>query len=398
VLVIAIAAAVVLSAVFLGGLTGGASSGTSPQATGPTFSSARGVADQFAAEHGTWALFDAVGVALPNASFFPYNGSTGNASCIPVTLVGTVPANITIPAFRGNLESGEAPVWLFGYTEPGVGGELAVFEVGDQILLAIELPASCESGLSSFHGITTPIIDSPAAVAAAVAAGGANFLRAHPTGVSLLMEVFGGFTLSNGSINAPLWDVMWTTCSNVPFGSGSPTSGYQFSAVVNATTGSVVPSSVENTTCGSSSPPSSGIGGAISLGPASLEIGPGTGGTIASQGCNSGDYCYTLTITSASENITPADFELTVQNFSDGAPITTTAGFAIVNAEGSVLVYSVGATETQWTPAAGNSQTLLAAGMVIDVDIGPSHSASDNWGLDLTGEGPFANSVYGISL
>jgi hypothetical protein len=397
--VIAIAAALVLSAVFLGAPGGGTSSGTSPHDTGPTFSSARTVADLFAAAHGGGSLFDAVGVALANASFLPYNGSTGNVSCIPVTLVGTVPANITIPAFRGNLESGQAPVWLFAYFDTE-GGELAVFEVGGQIPLAIELPASCTSGLDEFHGISTSVIDSPAAVAAAAAAGGTNFLRAHPTGVSLVMDLIGGITFSNESTLEPLWDIMWSTCPNVPFGSVSSTSGYEFTAVVNATTGSIVPSGVLNTTCGSSlPPPSTGIAGAISFGSAGLEVGPGSGGTIASQGCNSGDYCYTLPITSASENITPADFELSVENFSDGTPITTTVGFAIVNPEGTVLVYSVGAEETQWTSsAAGNSQTLLTAGMVIYVDIGSSHPTSDNYGLLLTGEGPFADSAYGISL
>jgi hypothetical protein len=399
VLVIAIVAAVVLSAVFLGGLIGGASSGTSPLTTGPAFSSARNVADQFAAAHGSWSLFEALGIALFNASFFSYNGSTGNASCIPVTLTGTVPANITLPAFRGDLESGQAPVWVFGYLEPGVGAELAVFEVGSQILLAIEVPGSCDLSLAQYPGITTPIIDSPAAVAAAAAAGGASFLRAHSAGVSLEMVLIGGIGFTNSSVFAPMWDVTWTTCSNVAFGSGLMTSGYEFSAGVNATTGTLVPSSIENTTCGSSiPPPTSGIGGAISLGIPNLEIGPGSGGTIASQGCNSGDYCYTLPIDAASENITPADFEMSVQNFSNGTPIMTAAGFAIVNAAGTVLVYSVGAVETQWTPAAGNSQTLLTAGMVIDVDLGLSYSPSDNWGVVLTGEGPFANSSLGMGL
>ena len=398
VLVVAIAAAVVLSAVFLGGLTGSGSGGTTPTGTGPTFSLARGVADQFAAAHGGGTLFDAVGLDLYNASYLPYNGSTGNASCVPVTLVGTVPANITIPAFRGNLESGEAPVWLFGFVTPT--GELAVFEVAGQITLAVEVPSSCITGFSQFHGFSTTVVDSPVAVAAAAAAGGASFLRAHPTGVSLLMDLVGGFSLENGSLVAPLWEVSWSTCSSFPFSTGGPSSGYEFSAIVNATTGSVGPSGVENTTCGSTiTTPTEGIAGAISLGFGSLEVGPGTDGTIASQGCDSGDYCYMLPITSATENVTPADFDLSVVNFSDESPVTTTAGFAIVNSTGTVLVYSVGADETQWTPtAAGNPQTLLSAGMEIYVDVGPSHPTGADWGLDLTGEGPFANSGLGISL
>lgn len=397
--VIAVVVVVFLSAVFLGVFSGGASSGTGAVATGPTFSSARAVADRFAAAHGNWSLIEAVGVALANASFLPYNGSTENASCIPVTLVGTTPANVTIPAFRGNLESGEAPVWLFAYIEPGVGGELALFEVGGEISLAVELPASCSAVLSEFHGISTPVIDSSVAVAAAAAAGGASFLRAHPTGVSLLMELIGAFTSANETTSAPLWEVSWSTCSNGLFGSGSMTSGFRFSAAMYATNGSVLPFSAVNSTCGASvSPPSSGISSAISFGPADLEVGPGTNGTIASQGCNSGDFCYAVPIDVAAESITPGDFELTVENFSDGSPFTA-AGFAIVNVEGTVLVYSIGAMETQWTSTtAGNSQTLLAAGMDVFVDVGPSTPALENLGLLLTGEGPFVNSGLEITL
>ena len=398
VLAIAVAAAVVLSAVFLGGLSGGASGGPSVQSTGPTFSSARVAADQFAAAHGNWSLIDAIGLALYNTSFLPYNGSTGNATCIPVTLAGIVPTNLTLPAFRGDLESGQAPVWLFDYTEPGVGGELAVVEVGGQIPLAIELPPTCTTGPVHYHGVPSPVIDSPAAVAAAAAAGGASFLRAHPTGVSLLMELVAGFSYGNNSSLVSQWGIIWTTCS-LAFNSELSTSGYQFSADVNATTGAIVPGSADNTTCGSSvRTPTSGIGGAIAFGAPSLIVGPGTGGTIFSQGCNSGDYCYVEPIVSVSQNLTPADFELAVQNFSNGSTITTIAGFAIVNAAGTVLVYSTGDLETQWSPEAASPQSLLVAGMSIYVDTGPTHPTANNLGLVLTGEGPFADSIMGVSL
>ena len=399
--VVALAAALVLSAVFLGIFGGGTSSGSPSNGNGSTFSSARGVADEFAAAHGSWVLIDGVGVALPNASYFPYTGSGGNASCIPITLAGTVPINLTLPAFHGDLASGAAPVWLFAYLSvpPETGGELAVFEIGDRVALAVELPAGCIEGISLIHGISPSVIDSSTAVAAAAAAGGAKFLQAHPTGVSLEMEIIGGFSAGNGSLLTPSWEVIWSTCSNTLFGTGGETSGYQFFAAVNATTASVLPGSIENTTCSTGvPPPPTGIAGAISFGTPSLIVGPGSGGTIASQGCNSGDYCYIAPITAASDNLTPSDFELAVQNFSDGSTITTILGFAIVSVTGTVLVYSTGDIESLWSPGAGNAQTLLGAGMAIYVDTGPTHPTASNLGLVLTGEGPFADSIFGITL
>lgn len=398
VLIIAVAAIVLISAVFVAGFGRGSTGGSSPSATGSTFSAARSVADRFAAAHGQWTLIEGIGVALANASYLPYNGTAINATCAPTTLAGTVPTNLSLPAFHGSLTSGEAPIWLFAYTVLGVGGELAIFELGGQVALAVELPTSCDTGLKAFQGITTPIVDSSTAVAAAAAAGGAAFLRAHPVGVSLTMDVIGGFASDNVSVFAPEWVVSWTTCSNSIFSSNVSTSGYQFFAAVNATTGSVVPGSVSNSTCGVSvAPPPEGIGGAITLGPPSLTVGPGTGATIESQGCNSGDNCFVVPIVFASENVTPADFELSVENYSSETTLESTEGFAIVNATGTVLVYSTGFIETQWTPAAGNAQTLLAAGMSIEVDVGPVLPSS-SLGLELIGEGPFANSGLGISL
>jgi len=397
--VVAVVLAVFLSAVFLGLFAGGGSAGSGGGVGQPTFSSARSLADRFATAHGNWSLVAAVGLALANASVLPYNGSSGNASCIPITLVGKVPTNVSLPAFRGSLESGEAPVWLFAYVELGVGGELAVFEIDGEITLAVELPASCSSGVSEYLGFSAPVIDSPAAVAAAAAAGGADFLRAHPTGVSLLMDLTGAYALPGEPPTPPIWEISWSTCSNELFGTG-PTSGAEFFAAVYATNGTVVPSGTLNMTCGSNvTTPSSGIGGAISFGVPTLEVGSGTGGTIASQGCTSGDYCYAVPIESASENITPADFGLSLENDTNGSPVTTAAGFAIVNARGTVLVYSVGAKETEWNSTlAGSSQTLLSAGMEIIVDAGPSLQGAENLGLTLTGEGPFANSSYEFGL
>jgi hypothetical protein len=399
VVVVAVAAALVLSGLLLSGLVGssGASSGGG---NGTTFSTARGVADQFASEHGTWDLLEGVGFALPNATQYPLTPPTVNATCMFTAFVGTLPTNLTFPAFTGSLTSGAAPVWLFGYYAPGVGNELAIFEVEGSIAEAVDLTAGCTGGILT-HVTTTPtsVVDSSVAVAAAAAAGGTAFLSAHPTGVELTMILLGGFLLVNGSTSWPTWSISWSTCSAL-YGVSPPSSGDTFSAAVNGTTGVVVPSSPTNSTCGSTVPPPPGnnIGNALLVGVPNLYVGAGTGGTVPSQGCTSGDYCYSVSILSATMNITPADFTMSVVNFTTGQTAPVAVGFAILDVSNEVIVSSPGPTESAWTPGVGNATTLLAAGMTFTVDLGTKDPSAANYGLVFTGQGPFADSSLGLTL
>ncbi len=398
VVVIAVVVALLLTVLLLGVL-GSSSSGT-PLAVGngSTFSSARSVADGFASLHGTWDLLEGVGVALPNATVYPITAPTVTANCTYTTLAGTVPSNLTIPAYSGSLTSGAAPVWLFGYFSPASGNELAMFDIGGQVAVAIDLSAGCTSGtLLHFTGIPGSVVDSSSAVAAAAAAGGSAFLSAHSVGASLTMILIGPYFFGNQSSASPLWSISWSTCSAI-FVTNPSGSGYTFSAVVNATTGAVVPTSPTNSTCGVSPPPTQGIGNALMLGAPTLYVGGGSGGTVASQGCTSGDYCYSVPIMTATLNVTPSDFALSVTNFSNGQTIPTPVGFAILNGTGAVIVYSTGPTESEWTPGVGSSTTPLAAGMTITVDIGTMVLPSGNYGLTFTGQGPFSDSELGISL
>ena len=396
VVVVAVAISVLLSVLLLGPF--GSSSGNSSGGSGATFSEARNVADRFAGSHGTWELVEGIGLALFNGTYYVFNGTGGNATCSGTILVGSELSNLSFPAFRGNLTTGAAPVWFFAYIQAGTGSELALIEVGGVVMLAFELPGSCTGGAANmFHALPSTVVDSSEAVAAAAAAGGYDFLRAHPEGVSLTMFLFGGFSAFNVT-EGPTWSVEWSTCSSfIPSGTSGPSSGYQFTAVVNSTTGAVVSSSPTNSTCGPS-PVSQGIGGALSFGSPSLFVGTGSGGTVASQGCTSGDYCFTVPIETATSNVTPADFSVSVTNFSSGATYLGTVGFAILTVGGSVLVSCTGSVEYSWTAGVGTSDSLLSAGMSLTVDMGTQDPSTGNWGLTLMGQGPFANSSLGFSL
>ncbi len=389
-LVVVLVVAALLAVFLLGPFAGSSSSSSNPNG----FSGARGVADQFASSYGSWDLFEVIGSAPYNGSILPYTG-TSPPNCTLSVLVGSVPDNISIPQYRGNLTDGVASAWVFGYSSTTGSSDLLIVEVGETIVFALEESGSCIGQGIQYHGIPSSAIDSSTAATAAAAAGGYQFLRAHPTGVSVEMVLTGGLSFLNQTIPME-WTIGWTTCGGFFGQTTAPASGYQFTAAVNATTGMVPQGGTQNSTCGIGSLPP-GIGGALTPGPPSLIQGAGTGGTVASQGCTSGDYCYSVPIESAT-NLTPADFSLKVSNLSNASNPPTPVGYAILGSSGQVLVYSYGSAEVTWTDGVGSSSTPLTAGMTVIADMGTHNPSGWSYSLEFTGLGPYVNSGLGVGL
>jgi len=360
------------------------------------YASARITGAQASAPHGTWDLAGGFGLDLANATTLPLN-LTPAANCTVTSYLGPLPSSLSIPSFTGNLASGVASEWLLEYRQPSTGYELAVAVTDGAVNLAVEISGSaCSDTNSTVAELPSTVVDSPTAASAVAAGGGAAFLQAHSKGVSLEMILF---SVILGGVNPGLnWIFAYSTCP-ISFGYPPPTEplGSSFSAAVNASTGDLVPHSAMNGTCGG--PPPLAIGSALQLGFVTLTLGAGTGGTLASQGCTSGDYCYSLPITNTSDNVTPGDFETQVLGFNgSNATVFPAVGFAILNATGQVVVYSEGSIEDQWTSGIGNSSTLLTSGMMITADMGTANPAGGNWFLSLTGTGRFAGSELGYGL
>ena len=385
VVVITLSAALVLSVVLLSGSNPGSSGASS----GNPFSAARALADKAVPSSGAWNLIESVGIAPSNATVLPVN-ETSTSNCSVTPLVGSVPGNYTIPTFQGNLLSGDASAWLLAYVQPSTGTALVVLETGGSVSLALELSAGCTNGtLAGFRAIPSDVIDSTAAVSAAAHTGGAAFLQAHPTGVYLEMSLLGSDVLTNlTSLN---WAVVLTTCA--PFAVVPTSSGEMFSALVNATTGQVVPGSATNGTCGYLPPTPDTLGAALTPGIPTVFQGTGT---LAGKGCTQGDYCASFPLLSTAENVTPADFTMSVMSRNN--TLYPTVGYSILSATGQVVVYSVGTVESQWSPAVGSSTTLLTSGMQIVVDFGTQLPTPNQYVLELNGQGPFADSAIGIFL
>jgi len=386
--------AILVAAVLLAG-TGGGIGSSSPTISGVTFHPARTAADATASSHGAWELLIAEGFALANATSLPFNISS-EAGCSVTSYSGPLPTELGLPALHANPLSGEAGTWLFAYYSTSAAAELAVAVTGGVVTLAAEIQgANCVGEIpQNATAIPANVVDSSTAVGAAGAAGGAAFLAANPQGVTVEMSLIGGIlTTEPHSLN---WNVELTTCPPLFETSGSPPAGNTFTVEVNATTGAVVPYSESNSTCAGPGP-TNGIGTALNLGFGAVSVGPGNGGTIASQGCASGDQCFEISVVNVTDNVTPNDFTMSVTSLTNHS-IYPAAGFAILGPTGQVLVYSLGPSETLWTPGAGTGGTLLTAQMILVADLGPSTFDPSGWYLDLQGAGPFINSAADYSM
>jgi len=384
-------ALVVLLSVLLVSLQGGGGSG--PGGGPLTFSGATVLADRvIEGQSGSWDLVEVLGIDLANSTTFYLNSSEA-ADCNTTWLVGTSPSQLTMPAFHGNLLSGDAPVWLLAYTQPATQSILEMIIVNGAVAFAAKLSGNC--GASGIPVLPPNMVDSSTALSAAGPAGAAAFLTAHPTGVTVEMSAFGG-GFGSGPRNSS-WEIVLTTCGSFLSGSGSGSqSGYLFSVGVNATTGAVIPGTATNTTCGTSPPLTKTLGESLALGAPTIIRGTGTGGTYESQGCTSADYCYSIPIEGVANNVTPDDFFANVTN-PDHA-LFPTVGFALLTASGQVWVYSAGPLEFGWTGSVGSPSQPLTVPMTLLLDMGTQNPSGMGLLLSLEGVGPFSSSSIGIGL
>jgi hypothetical protein len=373
--IIAVAVVVVLLASLfaLGVFSGGSSSSAGPM----SFGTARSVANATADAHGTWLLISAEGFDSAIQATAPFNPGNFPAGCNISSFTGPIPTNISWPGYHGNLSSGLATEWWFYYYQPTIPAVFEVAETNGAVSVAFEASgAACLRGVEQVgQPINDSVVDSSVAVASALAAGGAGFLKNHTGGVSLTLYIAGG---GYG------WFVGWATCSLFPDSYGWIGSGSMYDARVNATNGSVVPGSTFSGKCGGPPPIEAGIGfGTPTL---ALESNPGT---LATQGCTMGDYCYTVPITRVAFNVTPGNLSLGV--FENHSGDESVVGFAILNSAGQVVVSSsgpgTGAGGGLWSPGVGTSATLLDTAMQLTIDMGPQDPQGQGYVLSTEGWG-----------
>lgn len=386
-----VSVAVLLVAVLAAGLGGSGGGAAAPG--NPVTSSAAERAGGESAPSPPWLLALVLGLDLWNSTTLPLNTSSAPANCTLSPPPELLPRSLTIPSFRGNLSTGAAVFWILEYVAPSTNSSMVVLVTNGvaRPLYTLSGPA-CVTVYAGFAGLPTDLVDSGVAAQAVDQNGGAQYLAAHRTGTSLEMLLL-------SSLATPEWEFGYTQCSLLGLPQTGPKSAFDFDASVNAITGAVLNASPETVDCQQNvtGPPPNTIYSALSPGVPEPVKGSGTGGTIASQGCTSGDYCYELPVGNATAEVTPADFELYVSNAS-GRTSSVPVGYAVLNPEGQVVVYSLGAEESTWTPGVGNASTPISPGSSIWVDMGTADPSGLNYELNVQGEGPYANSGAGFSL
>ncbi|MGI0129119.1 MAG: hypothetical protein ACREDE_01690 [Thermoplasmata archaeon] len=311
-----------------------------------------------------------------------------------------IPSYLEFPAYRGSLSGGTAVVWLLEYQDAASDSEASVIVTDGVVTEAVTLTGpDCPISIAGIGPIPLGAVDSSTAAQSIDGAGANNFLATNRSGTTLLMSLFGSFSQIPSQLS-PTWTFDYTPCSGLLTGNTSgPANAVGFVGTVNARTGVVMGAYEESAGCvpGTNTTGPPGIYPVLMFGPTAVEVGPGTGGTLASQGCASGDYCYTLPVQQTEMNVTPNDFALWVQN-GTGVPSVVPRGYAFLDSQGQVLVYSTDSVESAWTAGVGTGTTLLVAGDTLEIDMGLADPAGLGYALNIQGEGPYAGSSEEFSL
>lgn len=238
---VAVAAVVVVSILALGGWLGhrpapGASSWL-------TFSQANAAGLQLAQTMpGDWKLASATGLEAP----YPL--------AVPSYRLGfcTLPA-AAVPSSGGSPGLGYSAYWNFLYNDssPTAATWLWVTVVGGVATIAATLHSNCAPrALWGYPVNATGILDSPAAVAAAVAAGGGTYLQSEPNAtIELTLDAWFG-----GSPTNPTWLVWFDPCGAVGLGGGRVTGTFPtFSVTLSAHNGTALMTTPGNDTCSAAS-------------------------------------------------------------------------------------------------------------------------------------------------
>ncbi len=213
-----------------------------------TYSQAKPIADGVAGAHSSSPKL-VVADAIDSRNSFTNN--TSNLTNVSCPLTGGSISSFTFPTFTGNYHSGESPLWIFIYYQASPAALLFAAVINGQGSYVGEISGSgCVN--SVYGNITVPssVVDSPAAGAAAAATtNGSAFVSAHAQ-ADAAYSLVGGYSYSvlNFSITeAPMWNVVFSTCM-----AGYTGSGTEYTAAVNATNGAVISDSTTSVTCSGS--------------------------------------------------------------------------------------------------------------------------------------------------
>ena len=208
-----------------------------------SYSQALPIATSAASSQGTgWALIFAGGfdfTSSPTVNSTPF----GNSTCRLTGGTGTLPGIVT---WTGAYSNGLLSQWLFEFYRNASSTPSLLYvwvSGGSATVLGTISGSGCEPTFGGVQGIGTNIMDS-SAVASAIASNDSAYVRAWPQ-ASAAFFLTGG--LGGSYFSGSVWVILFTTCP--PNGGGGGT-GYNYTAVANATTGALLYSTTTSGRCG----------------------------------------------------------------------------------------------------------------------------------------------------
>ena len=194
------------------------------------------------ASGGPWNVEWAVGFLPSQAGLLPYNYTSIPSISVNCAYTSLVNGSRSVPG-SADVSLGTSTSWVFVFGD-GSSSYLVVTDVqGVETIVGRLAGYDCPFPSPAFGVVGSTVIGPEAAAETANAVGGRSFLNAHPGANATLLLNSPEF--GYGGIGAQ-WTVVYSTC---PPASPTPTNGSAFSAVVNATEGTVLAASNATVAC-----------------------------------------------------------------------------------------------------------------------------------------------------
>lgn len=250
---------------------------------------------------------------VPSDSF----AAAGDGSCRGHSEVGNTSV-VTFPGFDGNLSLGQAPSWLV--VEMNSTGTMLMVLVINGAVQPVEFFTGPACALFELVGsLPDNAVNSSVAAAAAAQGGLLRFAHEHPEGWTTYAAADVG--------GAGEWQVKYSTCPAVGKASSS-TAYYTFTANVSLTTGAVIGTPQAGTATCSGLDLSGPLGAVGSHSALPYQV-QGWGPSIAqymtisssvTETNGSGQYYYTVSVTSSTGRLVWGDLVFTIRNGTGQVP------------------------------------------------------------------------------
>ena len=312
--------------------------------------------------------------------------------------VGT--GSVSVASYTGNYSNGEPSAWLFEYSNASGRALLAIQVVGGVATeIGVAVGSGCSLPLSTFHPLPSGVVDS--AQVATTLLGDPDveeFLHNYTTANASFALV----NPSTGTSRPPsaFWTVQYTACGLLDLSSpvSSHATGGSVLVAVNATLGTIISTAYQ--------PPTASCAGGTMLIPIGTAFASGnpvlgqcpSGDTYSLDGCQAGDYTYTLTIEASSVTLSSVLFEVTTAT-GGGDTLASDGGFSILNITNGVVAQSspsltlhmVDPWNTYNAPA--GPATSLTPLDTIEVDVGTSNPTGTGLSFVVLGTGAYTGTT-----